>query len=198
VTESHQPPPNQRDQGLRSNKDDWVPRPDPTTLTTAALEREISHLRELLGGRVEEIAKDFDRFKEAHGNRHADAVDKAIEHLSELCDVKFSGIQQQFSDRDIRFEHRDVAAREAIQAALASAEKAVAKSEATFTKEIDSIKELISTTAKAQDQQIRDIKDEQTGSRGKGAGLSQAWGIATAAVTVLIGIVSVAVIIASR
>jgi len=194
MTESHQPPPNQRDQGLRSN----IPIPDPSLLTTEALNREVEHLRELIGGKVDDLAKDFDRFKETHSNRHSDAVDSAIEHLKELCDVKFAGIQRQFDDRDIRFAQRDVAADEAIKAALASAEKAVAKSEATFTKEIDSIKELISTTAKAQDQQIRDIKDEQTGSRGKGAGLSQAWGIATAAVTVLIGIVSVAVIIASR
>jgi hypothetical protein len=194
LTDQQPQPQRQYDQNQRSN----IPVPDPSILTTAALEREVSHLRELIGGKVDDLARDFDRFKEAHGNRHADAVDSAIEHLSELCEVKFAGIQQQFHDRDIRFEQRDVAAREAIAAALAAAEKSVGKSEATFTKEIDALKELIATTAKAQDQQIRDIKDEQTGSRGRAGGIDKTWALMMTLAPIVISVVGVAIVIATR
>jgi hypothetical protein len=184
----------QYDQTQRSN----VPIPDPSILTTEALEREIGHVRELFRGQLEDIVKDLARFQNNHDERHRDVVDAAISHLKELCDVKFGGIQQQFLDRDLRFAQGNAAADEAIKAALASAEKAVAKSEATFTKEIDSIKALISTTAKAQDQQIRDIKDEQTGSRGKGAGINATWALVMTLAPILISIVGVAIVIASR
>jgi hypothetical protein len=194
MTPEQQYQPRQQDQTERSN----VPIPDPSVLTTEALDREVGHLRELLGGKVDDLSKDFDRFKLSHGDHHAAAVDKAIEHLSDLCDVKFAGVQQQFTDRDLRLAQGTAAADEAIKAALASAEKSVAKSEATFTKEIDSIKELIATTAKAQDQQIRDIKDEQTGSRGKAGGINATWALMMTLAPILISVVGVAIVILSR
>jgi methylmalonyl-CoA mutase N-terminal domain/subunit len=136
-----------------------VPVPDPSVLTTAALEREVGHLRELFSGQIEDIAKDLARFQDNHDERHRDVVGAAISHLKELCEVKFHNVETRFEERDLRFAQRDADSNEAIKAALAAAKEAVAKSEATFTKEIDAIKELISTTAKVQDQQIRDIKD---------------------------------------
>jgi hypothetical protein len=199
--QQHQQPQRQYDQNSRSN----ISVPDPSVLTTEALDREVGHLRELLGSRIIELAKDFDLFKESHGDHHAAAVDSAIRHRRELTEEQFRGvqaklesIQRQFEERDLRFAQSTKSADEAIKAALASAEKAVAKSEDAFTKEIDSIKELISTTAKAQDQQIRDIKDEQTGSRGQASGIDKTWALVMTLVPILVSTIGVAIVILSR
>ena len=175
-----------------------IPIPDPSLATTAALDRDIGHLQELFAGQLNDIAKDLARFRDNHDERHRDVVDAAISHLKELCEVKFGGIQRQFDERDLRFAQSAAAADEAIKAALAAAKEAVAKSEATFTKEIDSIKELISTTARSTDQQIRDIKDEQTGARGKGAGIDKTWALMMTIIPILISAVGVLVIITTR
>jgi hypothetical protein len=210
MSESHHQQPQSPNQ--RSN----IPIPDPSVLTTEALDREVGHLRELLGGRVDEIARDFQLFKDTHGDHHAAAVDSAIQHRRELTEEQFRGvqaklesIQRQFEERDERLKVAFEAAEKAmttalyereraVQAALGSTEKAVAKSEATFTKEIDSIKELIATTAKAQDQQIRDIKDEQTGTRGRTGGIDKTWAFVMTLAPILISVVGVAIVIASR
>jgi hypothetical protein len=183
LTEPQQPQ-RQHDPNPRSN----IPVPDPSLLTTEALDREIGHLRELIGGRVDELAKDFDRFKEAHIERHADAVDKAIEHLEDICEVKFESIKMQFHERDLRFQNIEDAGRAAVAAALQAAKEAVEKSERGFEKELDAIKLLITNQGKAQDLQIRDLKDRAATGEGKGAGLNQAWLIGVAAIGTLISV----------
>ena len=191
MTEPHYQYPQENDRSRgRSN----VPIPDPSIMTTAALEREVGHLRELIGGKVDDLEKELNRFKESHANRHADAVDKAIEHLEEVCGVKFEAIQMQFRERDARVEQASSALQTAVEAALLSAKEAVEKSERGFEKELDAIKLLITNQGKAQDQQIRDLKDRQSGAEGKGVGLNQAWLVGVAALGILI---SIAILIVS-
>jgi hypothetical protein len=175
-----------------------VPVPDPSLLTTAALDREVAHLQQLLAGQIDDIAKDLARFQDNHDERHRDVVGAAISHLKELCEVKFSGVATRFEERDLRFAQRDADSNEAIKAALSAAKEAVAKSEATFTKEIDSLKELIATNARATDQQIRDIKDEQTGARGQSSGIDKTWALVMTLVPILISAVGVVIVIATR
>ena len=68
----------------------------------------------------------------------------------------FDSIQRQFSERDVRTVHDKAAADTAIASAFSAAKDAVsvqndttktamAKTEASFTKEIDNIKELVSS-----------------------------------------------------
>jgi len=196
---------------------DLVPRPDPTRLTTAALEREIEHLRELLTSQINDVARDFDGFMKNHEQKHVDAVDLAIQGITELFIEKLRGvadkfppIQRQFDERDERtrlaFDAADkavaaaLAAQEkAVTAAMAAQEKAVAKSEIATAKQIELLQMQFDTSIKAIQGQLFDVKERIARDVGKGVGLGQAWVIGVAAITVVIGIASIIVaIVASQ
>lgn len=105
----------------------WVPVPDPTTLTTEAVEkattqyrRELDQLRELIEARLDSM----DRAAEAHlkdmGQLRRQIEEKII-HLGELCEEKFTGIDRRFDDRDARAAAHQENGEKALVAALESA-----------------------------------------------------------------------------
>jgi Fe2+ transport system protein B len=175
-----------------------IPIPDPSVLTTESLNREVNHLRELIEVQIAQLADQLERYSDRHQERHREVVDRAVDHLRELCQVKFDQVNLQFEERDKRFEETRDASVATVEAALAAAKEAVGKSEAATTKDLDGIKTLISETAKRFEDQIRDLKERIDRDVGRASGLGQAWGYGIAAITVLVSVISVVVIIATR
>lgn len=158
----------------------WVPRPDPTALTTEALIREIAHLRELM--------------------------ETEIEGLGDACETTFAHIEQrlerQFRDRDLLVDAAFAASKEAVAAALASSKEAVAKSESTFNKQLDEMKLTMAAANKGIEDQIGAVKDRvntiESVTRGmekKGEGIGTMVTLALSAIGILVAIAAVIVVI---
>jgi hypothetical protein len=161
---------------------DVRPVPDPTVLTTEQLRRELGSLREILQARLDGM----DRAQELlNGDmrRVPSETDKQVQHLRELHETKFDGVQTQFEERDKRTEQLSLASRTAIAAALqAQKESAIAqnesnaasvtKSEGAFTKQIDAIGLLVQSTKIAIESNIADIKERLTSIEGRTMGMT--------------------------
>jgi hypothetical protein len=152
----------------------WVPRPDPTLLTTQALEREIEHLRR--------------------------EMELQIGSLGDACEAKFAYIEQRLTDRTLLVDAAFSASRDAVAAALASSKEAVAKSEGTFNKQLDEMKLTMAAANKGIEDQIGAVKERVTiiesldrGAEKKGAGLSTAAALGISALAILIGIAGIVV-----
>jgi hypothetical protein len=156
------------------------PIPDPTTLTTDQLRREITALRELLEGRISAGEKLADLVQKTIDAR-SEKVAVEIKHLERLHDEKFAGVvgrydekftsvETQFKERDTRTDQAAATTKTAVDAALqaqkedvakqyGSAAAAVAKSEAATSKSIDQLAELMGTANAGLVKQIGDMKD---------------------------------------
>jgi uncharacterized coiled-coil protein SlyX len=141
-----------------------VPIPDPSSLTTEQLRREISALRDALETRLNAMDKATELLNE-NVTRVPTETDKQIAHLKELHDEKFSSIQTQFDERDVRTEQAAIATKIAVDAALSAQKESAAaqyaglvaainKSEAATTKQIDTILAQLTNSAKATDDKI--------------------------------------------
>jgi hypothetical protein len=176
----------------------WKPRPDPTLLTTQQLLRELAGLKEIVFTRLDAMDKAVELF-DMNLTRVPTETDKAIEHLKELHEEKFTSVQTQFKERDVRVEQTARDTKVAVDAALQAAEKAVGKQNESFAlsieksenatiKQIDQQGQLIATTTKALDDKITDVKDRLTRLEGKseGSGLNMMY---IAAITAVIAVI---------
>ena len=115
------------------------------------------------------------------------AHDERLSGIILTIDERFSSIATQFKERDTRTEQTSKDSKVAVDAALQAAKEAVgeqnksnalsiSKSEAAFTKQIDQIGTIITTTAKGVDDKIDDIKGRlqiiEAKTSGKEAGMS--------------------------
>lgn len=188
---------------------DLVPIPDPSLLTTKQLQREVFGLRELLETRLVGTDTTSRLVREIIETR-LDGMDKAIRLLQDTADKfparidekitalkevhqqkfeamfdtnieKFSSIQTQFRERDVRAEQSSKDSKVAVDAALQAAKEAVgeqnkssalaiAKSETATVKQIDQLATLIQSMTKGFDDKIGDVKDRLTRIEGKGEG----------------------------
>jgi cobalamin biosynthesis Mg chelatase CobN len=159
------------------------PAPDPTELTTAALQREVSNLRELFGARLDAMDKAVELFTD-NLTRVPTDTDKQIVQLRDLImarmetitvmtQERFNSVEMQFKERDTRTEQTSRDSKIAVDAALQAAKEAVgeqnrssalaiAKSETATAKQIDQLTTLIQTTAASSDSKITDNKDRVT------------------------------------
>jgi hypothetical protein len=156
-----------------------IPVPDPTTLTTEALRRDISALEKYLTARsegyrlvIETRLDAMDRAKEllrADIDKQPDETEKRIADLRQLHEEKFSSIQTQFTERDTRAEQTAKDSKVAVDAALQAAKEAVAeqnksnaaansKMEQAFDKRIDQQGLLITASTAG----LNDKIDQQT------------------------------------
>ena len=169
---------------------DLRPNPDPTTLTTQQLLREMGLLKELLVAKFEEAVRQVATMREIIETR-LDASDKALSLLKsetdkipnsvdqklgavkEIIEEKFTSVALQFKERDVRTEQSNKDSKVAVDAALQAAKEAVseqnkssalaiAKSETATTKQIDQLGALIQTGSKALDDKIGDQKERLT------------------------------------
>jgi len=149
-------------------------RPDPTALTTQQLLRENFWLRELLETRIDGMDKAL-QLLQAFADRTptTNDVQHEVDALREVVFQRLEGIRTQIAERDTTTEKASKDVKSAVDAAFAAAKEAVSeqnksnalsisKSEAGVTKQIDSIIELIRTTAKGVDDKISDIKERIT------------------------------------
>jgi len=108
--------------------EDWVPRPDPTKLTTDALMREIGALKELLSASINNVKElhrtDVDGLTR-YGTERINRLQEEIERSDALRNEKFRSIETQLKMLErYRVEQKDDT-RAAVDAALSAAEKAV-------------------------------------------------------------------------
>jgi sugar-specific transcriptional regulator TrmB len=164
----------------RSGSQDWRPVPDPTTLTTEQLRRELSALREVLVTRIEGMDRATDLLSETV-NRTPTVIQTEISHLRELmneklgslssqADEKFTSVDQRFNERDVRTDQAAKASKEALDAALLAAKELVSqqneanaaaadKAEQSTIKQIDQIGIRIDTMQKALDDRLTELKE---------------------------------------
>lgn len=179
-------------------------RPDPTSLTTSAILREVAMVERLIGTRLDGMDKAL-----ALASEYPTAIDKAVKELKELHEEKFQGlttlleekfsslsrlreekfnaVQTQFVDRDKRREAEDTANKLAVSTALQTARDsfeqqnssnavAIGKSEAAYTKQIDQIILLLNTSVSALSDKIEDLRTRLTLAEGKTTGAGNLWG----------------------
>ena len=136
--------------------------PDPSTLTTEQMLREVGNLREALESQIENVEAQADL-------RMVDLANR-IKHGQDVHDERFLSVAQQFQERDLRTELGKTAAKEALDAALASAKELVSsqsasqslaqdKAEKAITDQIKSLREMVLTEVKALTLQITEIKE---------------------------------------
>jgi hypothetical protein len=171
-----------------------VPVPDPSLLTSVALDREIGRLKELVQAQIARIEDRLDDYQESHAKAHAHRikeVESEVRHLTELMAERFAGIAAQMVERDARVADAAQAGKDAITAALTAQKEMADKAEAAFTKQIDSIQSQIGVLDQARQEQIRSIEkrvDAEEGSRG---GLNMAITRSMAAITIIIAAAAV-------
>ena len=179
------------------------PDPDPTTLTTAALLREVGMLREIVAARLDGMDKAIELTQQ-----YPTLLDKAIVSLTELVrssvgtlkdlhGERFNAIAVQFAERDVRLERTSQDRKDAIYAELQSQKdavrllnesngQAIAKSEAAFAKQIDALEKSQQANAKAADDKISYLKDRLTAIESKSQGAGNLWALIVGGVFLLI------------
>jgi hypothetical protein len=158
---------------------------DPTYLTTQAQERAIAALRELLETKVLSVEKNLQQQKDTLD--HTDArlilrldgipLEMAAQtaSLHRLIEQRFTGVDQQFRERDERVNQIAILNNVALQAALSAAKEAVAKQESNTTKQIDQLYLNSSTVTKSQEVQINDLKAQLATIDGRSRGVGDSW-----------------------
>jgi hypothetical protein len=133
-------------------------------------------------------------------------INEKVEHLRSLHDEKFDSIATQFRERDTRTEQTSKDSKVAVDAALQAAKEAVgeqnksnalsiSKSEAAFTKQIDQIGTLITTTAKNVDDKIDDLKARIGAIEARGSAYSQGFGFIATGIGIVAAIVGAVIAI---
>jgi hypothetical protein len=207
---------NNEDDGRRGYRSGGrlVPVPDPTALTTDQLRREISALREVVMIRIDGVEQNAATLKETLDSRkeEIDASSLALRELlkSEInklaivTDEKFSGVSNQFIERDKRTDQLTVAAQTAVTAAFAAQKEAVSeqnksnslainKSEQATAESLRQLQTLFVSDSKATNDKIDDLKSRLDRGEGHGKGVSDfagwifgAVGLSFAAVTLVV------------
>lgn len=160
-----------------------VPIPDPSTLTTAALLREIEHLRELMEGRL-------------------DAQKASADEVSLRA-------QQRFDAQTKALDAALLAQQTAVQAAMMASEKAISKAEIAAEKRFDALMEaqrgfhnLLAETMPRREAETRiealaikidDLKSYASTAQGRDTGASSSWAFLAGGIGLLAAIVSVVI-----
>lgn len=153
-----------------------IPIPDPSTLTTEQLRRELASLREILETRLagmdratdlqaEGLASLTKYFEDQLRHQHADRLDQLaalrealegqIGMVRAVMNERFAAVDTRFAERDTRTEQAAQEARISLDAALAAAKEAVSEQNKANTLAIDKSD---ATTQK----QIDSIGDQMT------------------------------------
>jgi hypothetical protein len=187
-----------------------IPIPDPSLLTSEQIVRakeelrtefghQIEALRALIGARLDAMDRAADLLAE-NVNRYPTLLDREIGKVRELFEEKFGSIATQFRERDIRTDQDKIAASTAVNAALQAQKEAagaqnesnaaaITKSENSFTKEIDGLKSLITTTKDAINSQIANLTGRLDRGEGNDIGSRQHGMNARANIGTVVGVV---------
>jgi len=203
----------------RMNEQDTMPRgstpvPDPTILTTQQLLAAVAASREIIETRLSGMDTATSLNKEQM-DRIPLIIDAKIRELRVLVEEKISGLMEKFHSIDVQFRERDTRTEQsskdskvAVDAALQAAKEAVgeqnkssalaiAKSEAATNKQLDQIGMLITTTNKALDEKINDLKGRLDRGEGQKAQAVENKGQSNWLIGVALAVVAIIVALAS-
>jgi hypothetical protein len=133
-------------------------------------------------------------------------VEEKISKLSEVSSERFSGIAQQFVERDKRTDQLTLASSTAIAAALQaqkeaagetqkSSSLAIAKSEASTAESIRQLQTLFQSSMAGLGAQLADVKSRLDKGEGHTKGIGDGWGILVAGISMLVSLVTVAALL---
>lgn len=127
-----------------STQDGSVPVPDPTALTTAALDREVENLDDKLATAVGSLSGE---------------LQTAIEHRAQLTDVRFETVDLQFRlIENARIEQKTDTKR-AVDDALIAQKEANAKSELVMTAATGELRATVAAASESDRRAANDMKD---------------------------------------
>ena len=170
------------------------PNPDPTVLTTQALDRESGHLRELVSQRLNAVDRQRETFVASHGqemdllNRERseqflalrELLMQRIDALDTLVDTRFNLLElqrsEQKSDTKAAVDAALSAAKEAVKEQTTASALSIAKSETATTKQLEQ-QQATTTTAvealrRADDELKERIQDVDRNARDAIAGVA--------------------------
>jgi hypothetical protein len=177
-----------------------VPVPDPTLLTTEALRREITWLREitdekmkafhnihaLLEKRVDNIspelqtifvrADELSQGRKSGMDRDVASIRELIDHERTSAEEKFKEVELRFQERDLRFAQAAESNQLAISAALVSVNNTQTRIENQFSKQIDQLNATLVLTNANMTQRLDDLKTNVSGLEGNRRGSSETIG----------------------
>jgi hypothetical protein len=145
---------------------------------------DIAALQALLESRLDAIeARSNARLGEVHALPAE--IRSEIQHLRELHEEKFHGIELQFAERDTRGDQEKKASKEALDAALLAQKESVAqqndanttaatKTETNFTKQIDLVGTQINALDKSLSDRISELKERIDRGEGSSTGMATA------------------------
>ena len=173
-----------------------IPVPDPTTLTTEALRRDIKSLRELLEGRIS--ADENELQAEV---KHSQELQRLRD---EIAAERLKNIEVQFTLRDVAADKLAKADQSALAAALAAQKEQagltnsfmtllVDKMEASFAKAIDQLGNVIKSNSETLSSKVDDLKERQTRGESRGAGITEQRVDSRLNVGMLVGILGLAI-----
>jgi hypothetical protein len=186
--------------------------PDPSTLTTAQLVRELNSLKELLTVRIGAVEKAQEKFEE-NISRVPTEVDRGVKTLRELLEVmldtekqertiqsalmdeKFAGVQTQFDLLDRSTREKAELADKALSAALSAQKEAAQKTETALTKLIDGQADTVQTLGDTLNDKLNTLKDVQNITQGKSGGQTAVWGWVVGIAGILVALLGVAAVI---
>jgi hypothetical protein len=193
-----------------------TPVPDPTLLTTQALEKSISSLKELTEAWIKNLKETLDRLQREQDS-HLEVVVAETKHLRELIGAevgkltcvtneKFARVDMQFAEMDKRNERQFVALAEAAALALQAQKDlfnshnqatamAVSKSEAGMADRISQLQALFDSDSKAKSEKIDDIRTRLNTGESRSKGASDLWGYIIGGVGLLVAIISIVILI---
>lgn len=148
------------------------PVPDPTSLTTEALMREVQTLRELLGQRIQSLD---DKLSERLNGmvQSRDEEVKGIEDKLKL--VEQQRVEQKKDTKDA-VDAALTAQKEAVREQTTASERSIAKSETATTKSIDELGKTFATALDGFRREVGDLKDRLTTVEQRRVGSQEATG----------------------
>ena len=152
-----------------------LPVPDPTTLTTEQLRREITALREILETRFAGLEKVL-ALAQAHLDTQHAAIITGVSSTERLIDAKLNAQREVANERFSAIEMQFQAQKEAAVAQNDSNAIAIGKSEAAFSKQLDQHGVLLQTMEQSVIDKITDIRsrlDRGEGTEGRQARADQ-------------------------
>lgn len=183
---------------------------DPTSLTTAQILREVSLVKDLVEARLDGMDKAVIILQDTASRS------PTVQEISLQNAERFSSIDKQFGERDVRTQQSAEAATTAVNAALQAQkesagkqaeafQEATSKSEQQFTKQIDQQGELLRTEVRGLVTQINELKDRFNRGEGKGEGVdkhandSRLWiGVLIAIASLMIGVCGIVIAVLLR
>jgi cobalamin biosynthesis Mg chelatase CobN len=159
-----------------SGQQGWRPVPDPTVLTTDAINQAVSISRDYTDGKIAVIVERLrgidvaTRLLNEEVNRVPSKLTLAVEQLQAVVGERFDSIDRQFKERDVRAEREAESNKAAVSAALSAQkdaatahdeanEKAIAKSEVATHETITKLSQLVDTQIRGLSDKIDDLKE---------------------------------------